>query len=355
MRSLVVLLLLLPAVFANGHLPIVVDPPAAPVAEASLLAETNAARVRYGLPSLAPDEGLARAARAHAAEMAELDFFSHTSPTPASANLSLRLARAGVPSVTAAENLALLTGPQDLAASAVQGWLESPPHRAALLHTDYTHVGFGVFEGRDDQTFIAQVFSREPRSLLDAVTVQEARSGFELAVALDLPRGLTVLPRLSGSIGEPYTLESGRRELLLHAQSAEKQQLVLAAPLANGGGYVIQDGGWVTPGTGEWQADPSMPRSGLSISGVSARPARGAVIRVELAYEPRSAPLAVFVDGQHYRDAEVAPGRLRLHLPGGQPSRLQVGEVAGRNVTPFDEFTVVPTAEGPRLQAGSAP
>ena len=40
--------------------------------------------------------------------MAQLDFFSHGSPTPENATLPLRLARAGAPEMTVAENLARL-------------------------------------------------------------------------------------------------------------------------------------------------------------------------------------------------------------------------------------------------------
>ena len=353
MRLLLLLLLLLtPGVRANG-LPVITDPPAAPRLENALLQETNAARARFGLAPLQAQEGLARAARAHAQEMASLGFFSHSSPTPASATLQQRLARAGVPSTTAGENLALLRGQSDLAAAAVEGWLRSPPHRAALLDRDYTHVGFGVFDSASGETYIAQVFSREPRQLLSASVVREQRSGFDVTVAVDVPRPLTVVPRLDGVVGEPRTVEPGNGLLELYASSGDLQQLVLAVALDSAGHYQIQDGGWISPGSGSWQADVSMPRSALAIEAVEARRAAGTVLRLDLRYEPRGGELAVLVDDRHVRGAQLAPGHLRVYLPSDAVSRVKVGEVQGRTVIPFDRFTVVPGAGGPRIRAGS--
>jgi uncharacterized protein YkwD len=352
---LLTLALSLPALaFANG-LPVTSDPVADAPRESALLRETNVARASYGLSPLARDEGLARAARSHAAEMAALGYFSHGSPNPENATLSQRLARAGVPSVTAGENLALLRGPQELAPAAVRGWLESPAHRAALLHREYTHVGFGVAYGADGEAYIAQVFARRPRRLLAADVSTQARGGFELNVWLDVPRRLTVVPRLAGSTGESLTLEPGRRELVLHTASGAQQQLVLASALDDAGHYVIQDGGWVTPREGSWRADETMPRSALAIANVTVGPARGQVIRLALEYEPSGAPLAVFVNGSHYREAEVAPGSLLLYLPAGEQSSVQVGEANGSLVTPFDSFVVATGSGGPRLFAGKSP
>ncbi|MEX2541481.1 MAG: CAP domain-containing protein [Trueperaceae bacterium] len=354
MARLVVLLLFLSVAAANG-LPVVTDPPSSGPAEAALLVTTNEARARHGLPPLGHDEGLARAARAHAIEMANLAYFSHSSPSPESSSLSRRLARAGVPSVTAGENLALLRGPQDVATAAVQGWLESPGHRAALLHTGYTHVGFGVATGAGGETLVAQVFGRLPRTLRRATVNREPRGGFELNVLLEVPTRLTVLPRLAGTTGEVLTLEPGTSELVLHTDSSEAQQLVMATALDDAGHYVIQDGGWITPETGSWRADGSMPRSSLTIAGVSASEARGQIVRLELEYDAGPADLVVFVNGNHYRNAEIGPGHLLIYLPAGRQSDVQVGEAAGSLVTQFDGFTVLPGMDGPLLLPGQAP
>lgn len=328
------------------------DPPANALLERALLKETNAARARFGLAPLQAHEGLARAARGHAQEMARLGFFSHSGPNPESATLEHRLARAGVASTTAGENLALLRGQQDLAEAAVEGWLQSPPHRAALLNGDYTHVGFGAFDSVTGETYIAQVFSREPRELLSAKVVREPRAGFDLRVEVEVPRPLTVVPRLDGVVGEPTMLAPGDAMLDLYAVSGDLQQLVLAVALDSAGHYQIQDGGWIAPGSGSWQADASMPRSALAIEAVEARRAQGDVFRLDLHYQPTAGELAVFVDEQHVRGAQVAPGHLRVYLPSDSVSRVKVGAVDGRTVIPFDRFTVAPGSSGPVVRAG---
>jgi uncharacterized protein YkwD len=352
--ALLIALLLATLAFGEG-LPVLVDPPADPGREAALLLASNEARAEHGLAPLGRDEGLARAARAHASEMATLGYFSHNSPTPASATLSRRLARAGVPSVTAGENLALLRGQQDIAAAAVGGWLESPGHRAALLSRQYSHVGFGVAEGHDGQLFVAQVFARQPRRLQGATVAREPKAGFELDVVLNLPARLTVLPRLASHSGEATTLGPGLQQLTLHAESGDTQQLIVASALDQAGHYVIQDGGWVTPASGAWRRDDSMPRSSLAIASVTVKPAQNERLRVELEYGPAGPRLAVFIDGVHYRDAEQTPGRLLLHLPSNTAAVIQVGEVSGSLVTPFDAFRIVASPAGPRLVAGKTP
>jgi hypothetical protein len=349
------LLLVLSFGLSNG-LPITIDPPANVSRESSLLSETNRARAAHGLAPLEPNEGLARAARGHAQEMALLGFFSHNSPTPESATLGHRLARAGVPSTRAAENLSLLRGhaEAEIARAAVAGWLDSPGHRAALLHPEYTHVGFGAFDGAaKGELFVAQVFAREPRRLVGADAERAPRQGFELSVTVELTRATTVVPRLAGVTREPLTLRPGVHEMVLQTESAAVQQLVLATALNEANSYAIQDGGWVTPAAGTWRSDESMPRSGLEIVSVSARPAKGSVIVIELEYEATGAQLAAFVDGTHYPDAQIAPGHLLVYLPAGKTAQVQVGEVFGTSITPFDAFTVVVSPDGPRLQAGS--
>ena len=351
-RSLPALTFLLISLVGANGLPVLVDPPPDAALEDALLVETNVARTRFGLEPLQPLEGLARAARGHAQEMAELHFFSHTSPNPSSSTLQRRLARAGVASTTAGENLALLRGQEDPAAAAVEGWLQSPPHREALLNGEYTHVGFGAFRSDQGELFIAQVFSREPRRLLNAQVSRETRNGFDLRVEVEVPQPLTVVARLGDVVGEPLTLAPGRERLELYSSSSELQQLVLAVALDSEGHYQIQDGGWIDPGKGSWRADGSMPRSALVIETVEAERTVDEVFRLELFYEAAGGELAVMVDGRHVEGAEFAPGRLRIYLPSDAVSEVRVGELVGRMVDPFDRFTVSPGVGGPQVRAG---
>jgi uncharacterized protein YkwD len=108
-------------------------------AERQLLILANQARAQAGLSSLQMDEGLTRAARAHAVEMAERQQLSHQfGGEPALAqrlatNCTLHLDQAG-------ENVAYAGS----AEQAQESLMHSPPHRENLLNPAYNVAGFGV-------------------------------------------------------------------------------------------------------------------------------------------------------------------------------------------------------------------
>jgi uncharacterized protein YkwD len=121
-------------------------------AEGALLEKANADRARAGLPPLKMDAGLVRAARKHAAEMAEQKHISHQfsgepSPTARIASASsLHLELTG-------ENVAM-AGNVDQAHDAL---MASPPHRDNLLSPKFNVAGFGVFR-QGHMLFVAQDF-----------------------------------------------------------------------------------------------------------------------------------------------------------------------------------------------------
>jgi uncharacterized protein YkwD len=83
--------------------------------------------------------------------MVDRRYFDHFSPEGDS--FVERLAAAGVEyRGAAAENLALSpAGPS----SAMELWLESPPHRKNLEYCSYTHQGIGVARGAWTQILLA--------------------------------------------------------------------------------------------------------------------------------------------------------------------------------------------------------
>jgi uncharacterized protein YkwD len=109
-------------------------------AEAQLLEMANSERAHLGLAPLKLDEGLVRAARTHAAQMASQNRLSHQfSGEPSlteriGANSALHLNRAG-------ENVAVAPNTEDAHA----GLMSSPPHRDNLLSPGFNVAGFGVF------------------------------------------------------------------------------------------------------------------------------------------------------------------------------------------------------------------
>lgn len=138
----------------------------------------NHARTRRDRAPLAWSDSLHRLARSHSREMAERDFFAHVNPDGESP--VERAQRFGFPTarslgdgrrIGVSENLFRTyrydgyrdvyrqrgDGPrrhirreydwktvQALAQQTVQGWLESPPHRHALLSPDFRQHGLGV-------------------------------------------------------------------------------------------------------------------------------------------------------------------------------------------------------------------
>jgi uncharacterized protein YkwD len=104
----------------------------------------NRRRAEHALRPLASSRALARAARAHSRDMASRRYFAHDAPggaTPAQ-----RIAAGGYPreGATVGENLAW--GEESAAAPAgiVEGWMESPGHRANVLRPEYTEIGIGL-------------------------------------------------------------------------------------------------------------------------------------------------------------------------------------------------------------------
>lgn len=105
----------------------------------------NAFRAQNVLPPLSANPLLDRAAQAHAEDMLRRDFVAHVNPdgeAPAARALA-----AGYRYSRIAENLTV--GPET-PEQAVQAWIDSPPHRAAMLLTDIKEIGAGyVFAQRD--------------------------------------------------------------------------------------------------------------------------------------------------------------------------------------------------------------
>ncbi len=106
--------------------------------EKQLLESTNAQRVRYGLRPLELDPQLQQSARQHCYWMARSGNLQHTS-------------------APVAENIAM---GQRTTEEAIRDWLNSPGHRANLLHRDYTRIGVAAYQQSDGTIFWCQQFLR---------------------------------------------------------------------------------------------------------------------------------------------------------------------------------------------------
>ncbi|MCX5059840.1 CAP domain-containing protein [Streptomyces sp. NBC_00452] len=114
---------------------------------------TNRERARAGLPPLAGDPLLATAAQAHSADMVARSFYSHTSPE--GTQPWDRAAAAGARRRSIGENIAC---GQRSPAEVVDGWMNSPGHRANILKPDFTHIGIGFAGGGPAGTYWTQLF-----------------------------------------------------------------------------------------------------------------------------------------------------------------------------------------------------
>ena len=100
---------------------------------------SNQYRANAGLAALTLNSQLTSSAQAKANDMANNSYFAHDSP----AGLSpwYFFDAAGYSYSTAGENLALTN---QSASSVVDGWYNSPGHRANMLNTSFTEVGYGI-------------------------------------------------------------------------------------------------------------------------------------------------------------------------------------------------------------------
>ena len=119
-------------------------------AERRILALLNRARVDAGVRPLEADAELRAVGRAHARDMYLRGYFAHDTPECAAGEAAAgctdpfdRLRAAGIDYRTAGENLALSPN----ATEAHTSLMESPGHRANILHAEFTRVGIGVYSG----------------------------------------------------------------------------------------------------------------------------------------------------------------------------------------------------------------
>jgi stress response protein SCP2 len=109
---------------------------------AAVVTVTNAQRARHRLPPLGVDARLAAAAHAHSADMVGRGFFAHVDPD--GRGVDQRVRAAGYAYRVVAENIA--AGQPD-AGAVVEAWMNSPGHRANILHPEVTEIGVGRATG----------------------------------------------------------------------------------------------------------------------------------------------------------------------------------------------------------------
>lgn len=112
--------------------------------EQEVIRLVNEIRVENGLRELTYDWELARVARYKSQDMKDNKYFSHTSPVYGSPFQMMK--SFGIKYRSAGENIAKgYATPQ----AVVDGWMNSPGHRANILNSSFTHIGVGyVADGK---------------------------------------------------------------------------------------------------------------------------------------------------------------------------------------------------------------
>lgn len=123
-----------------------------PDLEKEMLLMVNNERRKRGLTPLMADTELTQVARSHSSDMFSKGYFSHFSPGGASPFDRLR--KAEVRFLTAGENLALAQT-LDMAHT---GLMNSPGHKANILHKSFGRLGIGIQDGGRYGLMVTQNF-----------------------------------------------------------------------------------------------------------------------------------------------------------------------------------------------------
>ena len=119
--------------------------------------ETNAVRLKNGLPALTWDSDVCVMARNHSESMSRLNFFSHV--TPDGQRLRDRARAAGIQRYSVlGENIAYNQGYEDPGAFAVERWMASPKHRDNILSKEFRAMAIGSYIGPDGSVYLTQTF-----------------------------------------------------------------------------------------------------------------------------------------------------------------------------------------------------
>lgn len=144
---------------------------------------TNAERERHGLPGLIRDPRIDSVARGHSQDMADRGYFDHV--TPEGLDPTARGSMSGYDcrkdygthyTYGLAENIFLghtyssymakgvkstyswMADEEAVAESIVDGWMDSPGHRANILDGAYGRIGVGVAISPDEEVYATQNF-----------------------------------------------------------------------------------------------------------------------------------------------------------------------------------------------------
>lgn len=115
----------------------------------------NQQRAAQGLPALKFNAELSKVAEAKAADMRDKGYFDHNSPTYGSPFDMMK--QFGITYRAAGENIAK---GYKTPAAVMDGWMNSPGHRANILNSNFTEIGVGYVTDGNGTGYWVQMFIR---------------------------------------------------------------------------------------------------------------------------------------------------------------------------------------------------
>lgn len=122
--------------------------------EAEVVRLVNIERQKEGLQPLVASTELSNVARKKSEDMAQKNYFSHTSPTYGSPFDMMK--SFGISYRTAGENIAK---GQLTAQSVVNAWMNSSGHRANIMNPSFNKIGVGHFKSSNGTNYWTQMFT----------------------------------------------------------------------------------------------------------------------------------------------------------------------------------------------------
>ena len=115
----------------------------------------NKERAAAGLPALKVNTKLAGVAEKKAEDLRDKNYFAHQSPTYGSPFDMMK--QFGISYTSAGENIAK---GQKTPADVMNGWMNSPGHKANIMNSSYTEIGVGYVTDSNGTTYWVQHFIR---------------------------------------------------------------------------------------------------------------------------------------------------------------------------------------------------
>lgn len=172
------------------------------ISSKQLLIETNERRIASEKKPLIENESLSTAAQAKANDMAMKNYWSHY--TPSGEAPWKFIDRSGYAYVKAGENLAYGFSTSD---DTIDGWMNSPTHKANMLDEAFSEVGFGFansadFNGNGNETIVVAMYAQPStdQAAATAKTDNQTNGAFTTTSSASEPptKSVSLVQKLTG-------------------------------------------------------------------------------------------------------------------------------------------------------------